>query len=105
MIIEQRIEKERVIDAIKTVFYPEIPVNVYDLCLIYGIEINHDNQIFINMTLTSPACPVAQSLPNQVKQAVMNATGIESVVVDIVWEPPWTKDTMNDDARFALNLI
>lgn len=97
--------KATVIDAVKTVFDPEIPVNVYDLGLIYGINFPRPDQIAITMTLTSPACPVAQSLPNQVKQAVMTATGIDDVSVDIVWDPPWNQDAMSEDARLALNMV
>ena len=99
------VEKEQVIEAVKTVFDPEIPVNVYDLGLIYDIAFPEPGQIDISMTLTSPACPVAQSLPNQVKQSVVNATGIELVNVEIVWDPPWDKNAMSEDARLALNLI
>jgi len=99
------VDKDNVIDAVKTVFDPEIPVNVYDLGLIYGIDFPRPDQIDITMTLTSPACPVAQSLPNQVKQAVINGTGIEQVKVDVVWDPPWNKDAMTDDAKLALNMI
>ena len=99
------VDKDSVIDAVKTVFDPEIPVNVYDLGLIYGIDFPRPDQIDITMTLTSPACPVAQSLPNQVKQAVVTQTGIDQVSVDVVWDPPWNKDAMSDDAKLALNMI
>ena len=97
--------KDAVIAAVKTVFDPEIPVNVYDLGLIYDIDFPRPDQIRITMTLTSPACPVAQSLPNQVKQAVTSATAIDDVNVDIVWDPPWNQDAMSEDARLALNMI
>ena len=99
------VTKDVVIDAVKTVYDPEIPVNVYDLGLIYGIEFPRPDQIAITMTLTSPACPVAQSLPNQVKQAVVSATAIEDVEVEIVWDPPWNQSAMSEDARLELNLI
>lgn len=98
-------DKQQVVDAIKTVFDPEIPVNVYDLGLIYDIDSPSPGQVVITMTLTSPACPVAQSLPLQVKQAVVDATGIEDVNVDVVWDPPWDRNAMNDEARLALNLL
>jgi FeS assembly SUF system protein len=97
--------KEAVIEAVKTVFDPEIPVNVYDLGLIYDIDFPRPDQIHITMTLTSPACPVAQSLPNQVKQAVIGATAIDDVNVDIVWDPPWSQNAMSEDAKLALNMI
>jgi len=99
------VDKDSVIDAVKTVFDPEIPVNVYDLGLIYEIDFPRPDKIDITMTLTSPACPVAQSLPNQVKQAVVTQTGIDQVSVDVVWDPPWNKDAMSDDAKLALNMI
>ena len=99
------VDKDRVIDAVKTVFDPEIPVNVYDLGLIYDIDFPLPNRINITMTLTSPACPVAQSLPNQIKQAVVDATGIDEVSVEVVWEPPWNKNAMSEDAKSALNMI
>ncbi|MEJ2213214.1 MAG: iron-sulfur cluster assembly protein [Gammaproteobacteria bacterium] len=97
--------KETVIEAVKTVYDPEIPVNVYDLGLIYNIDFPRPDQIAITMTLTSPACPVAQSLPEQVRQAVITATGIDSVDVEVVWDPPWSQEVMSDEARLALNLI
>ena len=99
------VDKDSVIDAVKTVFDPEIPVNVYDLGLIYEIDFPRPDKIDITMTLTSPACPVAQSLPNQVKQAVVTQTGIDQVSVEVVWDPPWNKDAMSDDAKLALNMI
>ena len=99
------VDKNSVIDAVKTVFDPEIPVNVYDLGLIYEIDFPRPDQIDITMTLTSPACPVAQSLPNQIKQVVLDATGIDQVSVEVVWDPPWNKNTMSEDAKLALNMI
>ena len=98
-------DKDSVIEAIKTVYDPEIPVNVYDLGLIYNIDFPRPDQIAITMTLTSPACPVAQSLPEQVRQSVITATGIDSVNVEIVWDPPWNQEAMSEEARLALNLI
>ena len=93
-----------VIDAIKTVHDPEIPVNIYDLGLIYDI-IRHDNgDVDITMSLTAPGCPVAGEMPGQVAQAVASKTEAGLVNVDLVWEPAWTKDRMSDDARLALDL-
>jgi len=94
-----------VIAAIRTVQDPEIPVNIYDLGLVYNIDLPDDSHAEITMTLTSPACPVAQSLPAQVEQAVKDMAGIEYVNVTIVWDPPWSKDAMNDEAKLALNLL
>jgi len=99
------VDKDRVIEAVKTVFDPEIPVNVYDLGLIYGIDFPQPDQIDIKMTLTSPGCPVAQSLPNQIQQAVVDATGIDQVKVEVVWDPPWNKNLMSEDAKLALNMV
>lgn len=98
-------DKDSVIEAVKTVYDPEIPVNVYDLGLIYNIDFPRPDQIAITMTLTSPACPVAQSLPEQVRQSVITATGIDSVDVEVVWDPPWNQEAMSEEARLALNLI
>ena len=96
--------KDKVIKQIKTVYDPEIPVNIYDLGLIYKIEINKDRKVIIDMTLTSPNCPVAESLPNQVKSSIMNVEGISDVNLNLVWEPPWNKDKMSEAAKLELNL-
>jgi FeS assembly SUF system protein len=96
---------QRIISAIKTVYDPEMPVNVYDLGLIYGIDITDQGIVDISMTLTSPACPVAQSLPAQVEEAVTSVEGIDSARVTVVWDPPWSREVMSDEAKFALNLL
>ena len=95
----------RIIDAMKTVRDPEIPVNIYDLGLVYEIRLINGNKVDVKMTLTSPACPVAQSLPAQVEDAIRSVNGIEDAKVEVVWDPPWTKDQMSEEARLALNLI
>ena len=96
--------KEKVIAEIKKIYDPEIPVNIYDLGLIYKIEINEKNKVNIDMTLTSPNCPVAESLPNQVKQNIMKVEGVSEVDLNLVWEPPWDKDKMSEAAKLELNL-
>jgi FeS assembly SUF system protein len=90
------------IDVIKTVFDPEIPVNIYDLGLIYNVDARVDGSVHVRMTLTSPMCPVAESLPGDVKQKIQEIDGVETVQVELVWEPPWDKDMMSDDARMVL---
>ncbi|GAB4386296.1 MAG: SUF system Fe-S cluster assembly protein [Phycisphaerales bacterium] len=96
----------RIIDAIKGVYDPEIPVNLYDLGLIYSIEIDEPARCaHIRMTLTSPACPEAQTLPNRVREAVLGVDGIDHARVELVWEPRWGKDMMCDEAKLYLGLI
>jgi FeS assembly SUF system protein len=94
--------EEAVIDALRMVYDPEIPVNIYDLGLIYNIAIAADGSVAIEMTLTAPACPVAGSMPGYVAQAVAAVPGVGEVEVELVWEPPWTMDKMSEDARLAL---
>ena len=96
--------KEKVIAEIKKVYDPEIPVNIYDLGLSYGIEIRNENEAFIEMTLTSPNCPVADSLPKMVKENISSIKEIKKVDLKLVWSPPWTKDMMSEEAKLELNL-
>ena len=96
--------KNRVIEKIKEIYDPEIPVNIYELGLIYKIEVDEKNKINIDMTLTSPNCPVAESLPNEVKENIMKVIGVSEVDLKLVWEPPWSKDKMSEAARLELNL-
>tara|TARA_B100000427_G_C15267889_1_gene489617 strand:- start:111 stop:413 length:303 start_codon:yes stop_codon:yes gene_type:complete len=96
--------KERVIKEIKKVYDPEIPVNIYELGLIYKIEINEKNVVNVDMTLTSPNCPVAESLPNQVKEYILKTEGVSDVKLNLVWDPPWDKSKMSDAAKLELNL-
>ena len=84
--------KNKVIEEIKKIYDPEIPVNIYELGLIYKLEIDKKNNVSLDMTLTSPNCPVAESLPNQVKENIMKVEGVSDVTLNLVWEPPWTKD-------------
>lgn len=96
---------DNIIAAIKTVFDPEIPTNVYDLGLIYAIDALDDDAIAIRMTLTAPGCPVAGTLPRMVQQAVEGVAGVSRCQVDLVWDPPWTKDRMSEEARLELGLM
>ena len=96
--------KEKVILEIKKIYDPEIPVNIYELGLIYNIEIDEKNKVNIDMTLTSPNCPVAESLPNMVKDNVEKLDGVSGVDLNLVWDPPWDKDKMSEAAKLELNL-
>ena len=96
--------KNKIIEEIKKIFDPEIPVNIYELGLIYKIEIDEKNKVNVDMTLTSPNCPVAESLPKQVKDIIMNVEGVSDVNLNLVWEPPWSKDKMSEAAKLELNL-
>jgi len=96
--------KEQIIAECKKVYDPEIPVNIYDLGLIYDIVIENKNTAKVKMTLTSPNCPVAESLPQEVKDSIMQVQGIEKVDLDLVWDPPWDKDMMSEAAKLELNL-
>ena len=96
--------KKKVILEIKKIYDPEIPVNIYELGLIYNIEIDEKNKVNIDMTLTSPNCPVAESLPNSVKDNVLKVDGVTDVDLNLVWDPPWEKDKMSEAAKLELNL-
>ena len=96
--------KDKIIAEIKKVYDPEIPVNIYDLGLIYKIDIKNENEAYIEMTLTSPNCPVADSLPRMVKENISSIEGIIKVDLKLVWNPPWTKDMMSEEAKLELNL-
>ena len=96
--------KEKVVSEIKKIYDPEIPVNIYELGLIYKIEITEKTKVQVDMTLTSPNCPVAESLPRMVKNNIMQIEGISDVNLNLVWDPPWTKDMMSEEAKLELNL-
>ena len=96
--------KDKVINQIKKVYDPEIPVNIYELGLIYKIEVDNKNKVNVDMTLTSPNCPVAESLPKEVKDNIMKVEGVSDVNLNLVWEPPWDKDKMSEAAKLELNL-
>jgi FeS assembly SUF system protein len=96
---------ERVLEALKTVRDPEIPVNLVDLGLIYELIVNRDGTVYVEMTLTTPACPVAGALPGQVKDAVAAVEGVNDARVKLVWTPTWTQDRMSEEARLELGLL
>ena len=96
--------KENVIEEIKKIFDPEIPVNIYELGLIYKVEVDINNKVYIEMTLTSPNCPVAESLPKDVKDNTMKVDGVSDVELKLVWDPPWDKEKMSEAAKLELNL-
>ena len=96
--------KNKVIEEIKKIYDPEIPVNIYELGLIYKIEVDDKNKVNIDMTLTSPNCPVAESLPKEVKDNIMKIEGVSEVNLNLVWEPPWDRDKMSEAAKLELNV-
>lgn len=97
--------KEAIISALKTIYDPEIPVNIYDLGLIYSIEIDDNLNAVVKMTLTAPGCPVAQTFPQIVEDNVKSVPGVNDATVELVWEPPWTQDNMSEAAKLALGLL
>lgn len=98
------VSETTIIDAIGTVYDPEIPVNIYELGLIYAIDIADDGKVKIEMTLTAPACPSAQELPEQVREAVLAVPGVTDCAVETVWDPPWDMARMSEEARLQLNM-
>ena len=96
--------EERVVDVLKTCFDPEIPVNIYDLGLIYEVKVNDGNDVFVKMTLTSPACPVAETLPPDVENKIKQLPDVNSAKVEITFDPPWEKDMMSEEAKLELGM-
>ncbi len=97
--------REQIIDTLKTIYDPEIPVNIYDLGLIYDVQVDEQGAVRIAMTLTAPACPVAAMLPRQVEQRVRELPGVKEASVQLVWDPPWTPDRMSREARMRLGFF
>ena len=95
---------QKVIDALRCVHDPEIPVNIYELGLIYDIKVESENLVKVKMTLTTPNCPVAESLPKEVKDSIMEIKEVTNVDLELVWEPPWDKSMMSEAAKLELNL-
>lgn len=102
--IQKTILVNEVIESIRQVFDPEIPVNVYDLGLIYDVEVTDDDHVHVRMTLTSPACPVAESLPAEVEEKVRRTPGVRDATVELVWDPPFTIDRIPDHVKLELGL-
>ena len=96
---------EGVITALKEIYDPEIPVNIYDLGLIYGVDITDDSGVTVTMTLTTPHCPVAESMPSEVELRVMSVPGVATCDVNLVWDPPWNPANMSDEARLELGML
>ena len=97
-------KKDLIIEEIRKIYDPELPVNIYDLGLIYDVKVKDEKFAIIKMTLTTPNCPVAESLPKEVKEGVMQVEGIEDVDLELVWDPPWNKDMMTEAAKLEMNL-
>jgi FeS assembly SUF system protein len=102
---QQRPSEDTIVSLLKTVFDPEIPVDIYELGLIYAVEIGDDGKVKVEMTLTTPSCPSAQELPAQVEEAVRLVPGVTDVEVEVVWDPPWDQSRMSEDARLALDMF
>jgi len=96
--------KEKVIAEIKKIYDPEIPVNIYELGLIYDVVVDKNHKVYVKMTLTTPNCPVAESLPNEVKNSIREIKEVKDVDLDLVWDPPWDKSMMSEAAKLELNL-
>ncbi|MEM7249823.1 MAG: SUF system Fe-S cluster assembly protein [Pseudomonadota bacterium] len=97
--------REAIIDQLKTVYDPEIPVNIFDLGLIYRVDVDERGVVDIDMTLTAPGCPVAQTFPGMVEDAVREVDGVNAAHVELVWEPPWTQDRMTEAAKLELGMF
>ncbi len=94
-----------VVEALKQIYDPEIPVNIYDLGLIYGVDVDESGRVDVKMTLTAPGCPVAQTFPGQVEAAIRQVPGVSDAHVEVVWDPPWTKDRMSEAAKLQLGML
>lgn len=96
---------EEIIKELKTIFDPEIPVDIYELGLIYDVQISEEGEVLVIMTLTSPNCPVAESLPMEVEEKVRSVEGVKSAKIDLIFEPTWTKEMMSEEAKFELGML
>lgn len=103
--MDKRALENSIIEMLKTIYDPEIPVDIYELGLIYEVKVNDDADAFISMTLTSPSCPVAESLPAEVEQKAASVEGVNSAKVEITFEPPWSQDMMSEEARLELGFM
>ena len=103
--MDKKILEDTIINVIKTIFDPEIPVNIYELGLIYDIKIDNDFSVVVDMTLTSPNCPVAESLPAEVKNKIALIEGVKEAEINLLFEPPWDKEMMSEEARFELGFM
>ena len=96
---------EKIVEAIKTCYDPEIPVNIYELGLIYKVDVEDDNTVIVDMTLTSPNCPVAETLPNEVADKIRAVDGVKDCRIELVWDPPWNPSLMSEEAQLELGMI
>jgi len=103
--MDKKIIEDSIINVIKTIYDPEIPVNIYELGLIYDIRIDDDSNVDVDMTLTSPNCPVAESLPLEVKNKIELIEGLQKVEINLIFDPPWDKDMMSEEAKFELGFM
>lgn len=103
--IGEQLLRQQIIEQIETIYDPEIPVNIYELGLIYELQIDDENNVILRMTLTSPACPVAGTLPGEVQQKIAQVPGVNNVIVELVWDPPYNMYMMSDAARLQLGLM
>ena len=102
---EQTTIEQKIIEALRTIFDPEIPVNIYDLGLVYQIDVDENKMVHIVMTLTTPNCPVAESLPEEVMEKLQKSEGVSAVEVNLTFDPPWSQDNLSEEARLELGLI
>jgi FeS assembly SUF system protein len=102
---ERKVLEEAIVETLKTIFDPEIPLNIYDLGLIYKLVIREGNQVKVEMTLTAPACPVAGAIVEEVRKKVSEVGGVAGVEVELVWEPAWTKERLSEEARLELGMM
>ncbi len=103
--VEPEVLKEQITQALRQVYDPEIPVNIYDLGLIYRLEVDGAGSVDIDMTLTAPGCPVAQTFPGTVEEAVRQVPGVSAARVELVWDPPWTPERMTEEAKLQLGFL
>lgn len=103
--IDTNLLGEQIVSVLKTIYDPEIPVDIYELGLIYDVMVSEDSEVKVLMTLTSPNCPVAESLPKEVEDKIKSIKGIVSAVVEITFDPPWTKDLMSEEAKLELGML
>jgi len=103
--MDKEILEKEVVRMLKTIFDPEIPVDIYELGLIYEVKIDEENNVYVKMTLTSPACPVAESLPGEVEQKIAGIKDVNKVKIDLVFDPPWNQDMMTEEAKLTLGFL
>lgn len=103
--IDVNVLGEKIVNVLKTIFDPEIPVDIYELGLIYDVFVNEDYEVKILMTLTTPNCPVAETLPLEVEEKVKTIVGVKNAVVEITFDPPWSQDIMSDEAKLELGML